>query len=452
MSTTRRGRVVTRVPRVIPRFLKALRSYHYSRKELGDLRDWKLRRTVKHAYSYVPYYRALFRRLGLTPEDIRGESDLRKLPILTKDDIRRSCPDGLIAKGMRPEIVRVTSGTTGDAVKVAFSSEFMDVKACVEYRRLLNFGIRPWHRVVTIWDPAWRWRRLEAEDGSRHKTSQFKEVPLVTVLGRPIPQLRAIPAGTGGPRQEAELLAALEPDFIICRPTHLRRIGRALEETGLKVAPKALVCTNEVLTDTRAKELTAMFGAKTLRLLGGSESGPIGGECRFGNGIHLTDDQYTLEVVKDGEAVAPGEMGELVITHLHNPVMPLLRYAMGDFVELASEQGVCDCGSSFRRLKAVQGRVSDRPVAPDGRRLAQLPIADYLESQFGLRDFQLAQSAVSKFKLRLPEGKNVDLPTLEGIREHLEEVVGTPLELTTETRGENELWMKERPVVCSIRQ
>ena len=57
--------------------------------EMRELQDEKLRRLVRHAYRNVPYYRARMHERGLTPEDVRTQADLPKLPFLTKDDIRR---------------------------------------------------------------------------------------------------------------------------------------------------------------------------------------------------------------------------------------------------------------------------------------------------------------------------------------------------------------------------
>lgn len=390
----------------------------------------------------------MFRERGWTPEDFRTVEDLRRMPILTKEDLMRSYPDGLMARGVRSEFSRITTGTTGTPVKIAFSKEFTETKAALMLRRFVNFGIRPWHRIVTIWDPQWRWRKREV-DGTPRRTTQLLEMPMATAFGRPIPQIRIVQGGSGDTRQEAVLLADANPDFIFCRPTHLRRISDSLAEQGLKVRPKAIICTNEVLTDTCAAQLEQSFGAKTLRLFGGSEAGPMGEDCRFKTGVHLNQDHYVIEVLHDGEPAGAGEMGEVVLTHLHNPVMPLIRYRMGDFVELG-EEGICGCGSSLPRLKSIQGRTSDRLVDNKGNRVAPLEVANSLEANYGLRDYQIVQAETSRFILRVTKGSAVSSARINSIQEYLSRVVGVSVSLSTEVRSEEEQWMKERPISSNL--
>lgn len=435
------------IGRILPRYLSAMRSYRFRLDELHALQDRKLRRAIGHAFSYVPHYRRLFRKMGLTPEDFKSTQDLRRLPILTRQDLAANYPDGLMSKGMKPSLVRITTGTTGQSAKVAFTDEFMEVKAALMFRRFVNFGIRPWHRIVTIWDPAWRWRRLEGEGGPK-RTTQLREIPFATFLGSPIPQIKVIAAGLDTTAEEAMELYASKPDFIFCRPTHLRRIGVSLREQGLEVKAKGLICTNEVLTNTCAEELQGMFKARALRLFGGSEGGPLGEDCKFRTGVHLNEDHYILEVLRDGEPAAPGETGEVVLTHLHNPVMPLIRYAMGDLVEVG-DGGTCECGSSLPRLRSIQGRVKDRLVAHDGSRLDPLGVADHIESVIGLRDFQIVQTGSTKFVVRT-WGGTAGTSVLLRIQDYIGGLVGTEVAVTTEARGWKEQWAKERPIVCAI--
>src|SRR5688500_18146470 len=59
-----------------------------SRAELEVSQDDRLRAIVSHAYETVPFYRRRFDACRLKPTDIRGRSDLPKLPLLTRGDIR----------------------------------------------------------------------------------------------------------------------------------------------------------------------------------------------------------------------------------------------------------------------------------------------------------------------------------------------------------------------------
>ena len=85
------------------------------REELEARALLRLRGVLGHAATRVPYYRDLFTRAGLAPEDVTTLSALSRLPITTKADLRASSPDGTLAEGV-PAARRwktSTSGSTG---------------------------------------------------------------------------------------------------------------------------------------------------------------------------------------------------------------------------------------------------------------------------------------------------------------------------------------------------
>ena len=88
----------------------------------SKIRDWqneKLNLLVHHAYENVPYYNRIFKKFGISPNDIRYVEDLRRLPILTKEDVRKNSRD-LIAKNINKFFLHkvFTSGTSGKPLKL----------------------------------------------------------------------------------------------------------------------------------------------------------------------------------------------------------------------------------------------------------------------------------------------------------------------------------------------
>src|SRR5882724_8755428 len=94
------------------------RSQWFTREELSDFQEQRLRVIVEHANRHVPYYRELFKRLSLTPADIRTVSDLAQLPSLRKDVVRsefkRLQADDKLR--YRPRLEQ-TSGTSGEPLR-----------------------------------------------------------------------------------------------------------------------------------------------------------------------------------------------------------------------------------------------------------------------------------------------------------------------------------------------
>ncbi|MEM4294574.1 MAG: hypothetical protein QXV86_02270, partial [Candidatus Caldarchaeum sp.] len=98
------------------------------RREIEALRDQRLRWTVKHAYENNLFYRRRLDSAGVSPDDVKTASDLRKLPFTTKDDLRSLYPYGILAVP-RTEILEVhaTSGTTGVPTLGFYTQNDIDV-------------------------------------------------------------------------------------------------------------------------------------------------------------------------------------------------------------------------------------------------------------------------------------------------------------------------------------
>ena len=86
--------------------------------EIKELQEKRLRALIKHAYENVPYYHKIFKEKGLKPLDIKTNEDLMKLPVTTRDDIRRNFDD-LIARNynLKKMILASTGGTTGEPLR-----------------------------------------------------------------------------------------------------------------------------------------------------------------------------------------------------------------------------------------------------------------------------------------------------------------------------------------------
>ena len=101
------------ITRDVERYYESLhRTQWLSLASMRELQDEKLRRLVRHAYRNVPYYRARMQEVGLTPQDIHGQSDLHKLPFLTKDLVRKHLHFDIMSENHdRKDVLRIaTSG------------------------------------------------------------------------------------------------------------------------------------------------------------------------------------------------------------------------------------------------------------------------------------------------------------------------------------------------------
>ena len=86
--------------------------------ELEKLQNKKLRALIQHAYRNVPYYHRIFKKLELRPDDIQNKEDLSKLPILTKEDIRKNLDQLRAVNVPKSRVIEAhSSGSTGEPLK-----------------------------------------------------------------------------------------------------------------------------------------------------------------------------------------------------------------------------------------------------------------------------------------------------------------------------------------------
>ena len=99
-----------------------------SREEILRIQNEKIVKQVKHVYENVKYYRDLMDKKGVKPEDIKSVDDIKKLPFLSKADLRDSYPYGMLGTDLK-NCVRIhsTSGTTGKRVVAFYTQNDVDL-------------------------------------------------------------------------------------------------------------------------------------------------------------------------------------------------------------------------------------------------------------------------------------------------------------------------------------
>ena len=122
---------------------------------LKKMQNLRLSNLIRHAYENVPYYRNLFERENITPDDIKSIDDLVKIPVSTKADFTQVEPDDLIAKNYinAPLVKKRTSGSTGMPFVFAFSREDNIIKDLMLARIFLTNGFNIFKKRVHIMDP-----------------------------------------------------------------------------------------------------------------------------------------------------------------------------------------------------------------------------------------------------------------------------------------------------------
>ncbi len=322
------------------------------RLEVAALQERLVRSQVQKAWATVPFYRSCWEAAGLSPEKITSLEDVRKLPIVTKEDFTRDLEDhppfGSYQGMGSPVRMHASSGTTGKARPVFCSRSDCEWIAKLSARRLRAQGVTPADRVqVTLPYTLYIGGAIALEGAMR--------------LGACV-----IPTGTGAmtPSQRQIQIARDWQSTVLCAtPSYALRLSEVASEMGLNSAHdfhfRIVYVTGEVLPPETRKELEQRWNSQVYDNYGTVEAAASTFECQFHSGWHISEDAYLFEVVDPGthEPVPPGEEGVLVVTSLFRECSPFIRYKVGDIVALWEEP--CACGRTFRRMSPTKGRADD---------------------------------------------------------------------------------------------
>jgi phenylacetate-CoA ligase len=360
------------------------------RDELAARKLVALKTMLVHAGNTSPYYREVFQRVGFDPKAVTSISDLTAVPLITKNDLNNEMSRVLSTQFRRDELVAYTTGGSSGLTLTYYRD-----KRTTELRRaqdlLFNgkIGVFPGAKRAWVWGaPLDAWRQLSVKSRIRNFLSE-RAVFFHSYIG-----------GAASIEAFLQRLNKHRPDVIFAYPNMLAVLAEYARDhkIGLRPIPKVVV-TAEGVYDWQRELFREVFGSTTYERYGAREIGTLASEVNCHRGLHIFEPSYVIEVVdQSGKPVAPGEMGELIITDLYNRAMPLIRYRIGDMVTL--DESMCGCGCTWRRISKVGGRILDLVTRPDGSRVAGQVMLDVVRDVKLKYRIQVAQMAVNTFVIR----------------------------------------------------
>jgi phenylacetate-CoA ligase len=306
-----------------------------------------IRRTVGWAADRVPLYRERLRSAGVRPNDFQSLDDLRRLPFTVKSDFRDTYPYGMLAVPLDAVVrIHASSGTTGKPTVVCYTRRDLEIWTEVMARTLMAGGVGP----TDVVQNAYGYGLFTGGLGFHYGGER---------VGAAV-----IPISGGFTERQITALTDFGSTVLCSTPSYALHLAEALEDA--RVAPRDLKLRvgffgaepwTEGMRDAIEKRLDIM----ALNIYGLSEViGPgVSVECPERRGMHVAEDHFLPEVVDPGtlEPVAPGAIGELVLTSLTKEAMPILRYRTRDLTTLDREP--CRCGRTLVRIGRIVGRSDD---------------------------------------------------------------------------------------------
>lgn len=398
-------------------------SQWWSRERLQTYQLERLRRFIEHLAQRVPYYREAFAQHGLSARDVRSLGDLARFPFLSKAEIRANA-EKLKAEGAGPLKRYNTGGSSGEPLIFFIGKDRIAHDVAAKWRATRWWGVDIGDRELVVWgSPV----ELGAQDRLRNLRDRLFRSELLPAfemsqanLDRFVDRIRAVrPAMLFGYPSSLSLIAA-----------HAEKRGVRLDDLGVRVA----FVTSERLYEHQRATIERVFGCRVANGYGGRDAGFIAHECPAG-GMHISAEDILVEIVDaNGQAVAPGVAGEIVVTHLATGDFPFLRYRTGDVGVLGDAH--CPCGRGLPLLAEVQGRSTDFVVAADGTVMHGLALIYVVRDLPGIERFKIVQESLQRTRVLLVPGQGYAADTAERIRSGLRDRLGTGVTVDVETVSE----------------
>ena len=303
----------------------------------------KLATTVANACKNAPAAKRILDEAGVTPQQIKTLKDLELLPVTRKADIidmqKNNPPYGGFLCIPEDEVQRVF------------------VSPGPIYEPIQHAGIK-WF-AKSFWAAGFRKGDIAVNTFTYHMS------PAGILCHEAIRDCgaTAVPVGTGHTEITVKTMLELKATAYVGTPSFLMAVIKQAEEAGYEFKKdfhvKHAWFTGEMLAPSVRKTLEEDYDIDTCQAYAVTEpGGAIAYECSYKNGLHLMD-EYIVEIVNpaNGRQLADGEVGEVVVTPVHNNTWGLIRFGTGDLSSIVDD--VCPCGRTSKKLTGIQGRIGE---------------------------------------------------------------------------------------------
>ncbi|ANW96292.1 capsule biosynthesis protein CapK [Wenyingzhuangia fucanilytica] len=309
-------------------FLKQSESW-----SLEDLEAYQLKRLkelLQFANDHSPFYKKHFKDHQFSVADVKSLKDIDKVPVITKRTLLDHTQEIHTQYDFKKLIKATTSGSSGESLVFNRNEEADSFNRAAIFRGYSWYNVNPWDKNGYFWG----------------FNFSFKEKVKTKILDFLQHRFRIFSYEKKSFEQFVSKLKNAK--YIHGYSSMLFQTAKLINERSL-AKPKGLKMikgTSEKIFDTYQEEVQKAFGLKIISEYGATESGIIAFECPKGK-MHINMEGVLVEEVND----------EILVTNLQMKSFPVIRYQLGDYIQLAPKEELCTCGKKHRILKEVTGRV-----------------------------------------------------------------------------------------------
>lgn len=387
----------------------------YTSKQWKEYQTIELRKLLLHAFSTVPFYNELYSKHGFTYKDFEKFElkDLKKLPFLEKDDLRKFGTTKLLSSKKKPGRFISTGGSTGTPARVYYSKEFHQKWFAVYESRVRN-----WAGVSIDMERGMiGGKRIIEKPNSKPPFYRYNTSEKQTYFSAyHISKNNVLDYIKGMKKHNVNYMVgyALSNYFL----------ADLIVKNNIE-APKmkAVLTSSEKLTDEMRETFFKAYKCKTFDAYSGVEACGLISENNFGDLLWSPDTGIAEVIDEEGNYTTNGE---LISTGLLNFDQPLIRYRIGDNIKISENQQT-NSGIEMLKIDEISGRTEDEIITKDGRRIISM-YKLFLDIPF-VKLSQVIQNDYSDFEINVVTEESFSIHHKEIIRKRFFEIIGAEINL-----------------------
>lgn len=329
--------------------------------------------------------------------------NIRLLPILNKEDLRKDI-NQVYTISKKEGIVSKTGGTTGKSLEVLFTKDNMQERFAMldDFRARFGYELgkkTAWFSGKNLLTP------VDIKKERFWKTDIFYKVRYYSTFHLKEDYLK----------HYVEDLIKFSPEFLVGFPSSILEIAKFGLKNNYdfpKDTVKAIFPTAETITQEMREVIGAFFKTKLINQYASSEGAPFIFECNNGN-LHLELQSGVFEVLD--EENNPTQSGRLIVTSFTTEGTPLIRYDIGDSIELEDNKKYCNCGNNNPLVKHILGRIDDYIYSPENGKINLGNISNTLKDTMGIVKFQVIQNRLDELEILIIIDENLYSKKIENI-------------------------------------
>lgn len=379
-------------------------------KFITDTLDWnpnklveyqlsELKRVVKKCYDNVPYYHKLMIDYGVNP-NIHTFGDINKLPILTKDIVRKNWKDLIDKRYIQSSIRFKTSGSTGEKFQFLGNDDL--------YKREAAFVLRAFNlHNASMYDKHTVWvRRYSPKSGEPLSYVDYE-------LNRTYISPFHISEATI--EEYVRIIDKTKSKTLVTYPSLANFIATLMGKRGLVFKHiTSIHCASEMVLPEWRLNVRNNLGIDIYAHYGMMEKVSFFCNTTNSEGKYAESLEYGYTEIIDNKVIGTGFL---------NDVMPFLRYDSGDLA-VPSEDTTMSYGSLPITVDDFIGRQTDMITCSDGRNLAGVNFYTMMYKIEGVEMFQIIQKDVNNIEVQFIPSTKFTNDTFRQIREGMNDRVG----------------------------